>query len=302
MPRTARCVSISRVTGVATRSIRQGMNAHRALTGWIAVALLGMSSLAWARDAATGAADLPSVMNFRDLGGKRTRDGACVRTGLLFRSATFANTTAADATALVRRTGLHVYYDLRSPREIERFGGPAELMAAGVRWQRMPIDMPSDDPIFQAPVRDAAAWSAFYLRMVEQRGDQIGRLLHEWAHGDVPAVFGCSLGKDRTGVATALLLAALGVDDAAIADDYMNTTRQLVAHASAFADWWQTYHISREQFIRTDMTAHAETMTLFMKGVRARYGSIEGALKHMGVGEDALKALRKRYLTEMQCS
>ena len=278
------------------------MSAHSWTKRLLVVALLAVSSAAWARDAAPKAADLPSVMNFRDLGGKRTREGSCVRTGVLFRGASFANTTAADASALIRRIGLHVYYDLRSPREIERFGGPTELMAAGVRWQRMPIDMPSDDPIFKATVRDAEAWSGFYLRMVEQRGDQIGRLLHEWAHGDVPAVFGCSLGKDRTGVASALLLAALGVDDVAITEDYMATTRSLVSHASAFADWWQTYHIPREQFIRMDMTAHAETMPLFLKGVRARYGTIEEALKHMGVGADTLGALRKRYLTEMQCS
>lgn len=276
------------------------MNTHRVLKRLLLLASLGMSSIVWARDAAP--ADMSSVMNFRDLGGKRTGDGSCVRTGVLFRSANFASTTAADATALVRRTGLHVYYDLRSPGEIEHFGGPTELMAAGVRWQRMPIDMPPDDPIFKTPVRDAKAWSEFYLRMVDKRGGQIGRLMREWAHGDVPAVFSCSLGKDRTGVATALLLAALGVDDASITEDYMATTRGLASHASAFADWWQLYHISREQFIRMDMTAHAETMPLFLDGVRARYGSIEGALKHMGVDELVVKALRKRLLSEAQCS
>ena len=285
------------------------MKAYSWTVRWPLIALLlCLSSVSAARDAATPArlessvADLASVMNFRDLGGKRTQDGATVRTGVLFRSANFASTTAADATALIRRTGLHVYYDLRSPREIERFGAPTELMAGGVRWQRMPIDMPADDPIFKTPQRDAAAWSGFYLRMVEQRGEAMGHLLHDWAHGEVPAVFGCSLGKDRTGVAAALLLSVLGVDDAGVTADYLATTANLVAHAAAFADWWQTYQIPREQFIRMDMTAHPETMPLFLQGIRARYGSVEGALKHMGVGPDTVKALRKRYLVEAHAS
>ena len=39
----------------------------------------------------------------------------------------------------------------------------------------------------------------------------------------LPAVFHCLWGKDRTGVAAALLLSALGVSQADVVDDYMLT-------------------------------------------------------------------------------
>jgi protein-tyrosine phosphatase len=45
---------------------------------------------------------------------------------------------------------------------------------------------------------------------------------------NVPILFHCSAGKDRTGIASALLLSALGVDRKDIFDDYMLTNKALI--------------------------------------------------------------------------
>jgi hypothetical protein len=56
--------------------------------------------------------------NFRDLGGLPTEDGGRIRPGLLFRSDTFQELTAADVDMLVRRLELQLVVDLRTPGEV----------------------------------------------------------------------------------------------------------------------------------------------------------------------------------------
>ena len=63
-----------------------------------------------------------------------------------------------------------------------------------------------------------------YRGMVSNGAPVFGALLSGLAEPDaLPAVFHCLWGKDRTGVAAALLLSALGVPQADVVDDYMLT-------------------------------------------------------------------------------
>ena len=59
-----------------------------------------------------------SVPNLRDVGGKPTRDGRIVRTGLLYRSGTLRRLDGADMEAF-RQLRLRRVYDLRGARERE---------------------------------------------------------------------------------------------------------------------------------------------------------------------------------------
>src|SRR6267378_6226976 len=58
---------------------------------------------------------------------------------------------------------------------------------------------------------------------------QYARILQRLAAGDLPAVEHCSSGKDRTGVFSAILLTALGVPRDIVIQDYLLTTRYLLA-------------------------------------------------------------------------
>ena len=64
-----------------------------------------------------------------------------------------------------------------------------------------------------------------YLKMVVDHAADFGRLLSALAEpGALPALFHCTAGKDRTGVAAALLLLVLGVDLETVLDDYELST------------------------------------------------------------------------------
>jgi protein-tyrosine phosphatase len=169
--------------------------------------------------------------NFRDLGGYRTEDGHRVKWNTLFRSGSMHGLTAADFAYLESR-GIRTVCDFRDTRE---------RAAEPVNWPQpgAPIVL-SDDYALQTssflPPGAPATWTvgqvealmtASYPHMLEQFNDQYRRMFGELLAHRVPLAFNCSAGKDRTGIAAALLLTALGVPRESVIADYLLTNRYL---------------------------------------------------------------------------
>ena len=111
----------------------------------------------------------------------------------------------------------------RRPGEIARFPGPRECVR---------LEIPSGDlakwPAASLQTRqDGEEWlAADYLSMLTGAAPAFGSLLARLADDPgLPAVVHCLGGKDRTGMAIALLLTALGVDRGTVLDDYELTSR-----------------------------------------------------------------------------
>jgi protein-tyrosine phosphatase len=163
---------------------------------------------------------LEGAMNFRDIGGYETTEGRTVRTGLVFRSDGLHALTEADC-GVISGLGLRQVFDLRRAAERERqpsvahtAGLEATLVAIGdagpVAQQPELIDMLLSGDL---PEADDAFMVGEYTRMLDEHAADFGRLLGALAEpGGLPALFHCTAGKDRTGVAAALLLVLLGVE------------------------------------------------------------------------------------------
>jgi protein-tyrosine phosphatase len=164
------------------------------------------------------------VLNFRDIGGYPIAAGGLTRWQAVYRSDSLHYLTAGDLAAF-DALGVKAVYDLRRPGELARFPGPrghanlasgdlAEWPAGSLRTRR-----------------GGEEWlAADYLSMLPRAAPAFGGLFtHLAADGQLPAVVHCLAGKDRTGMAIALLLTALGVDRATVLDDYELTSRY---HAS----------------------------------------------------------------------
>ena len=171
--------------------------------------------------------------NFRDLGGYRTADGRRVKWGLLYRSGSMHGLTASDYATLQRR-GIRVVCDLRDTRE--RAAEPVRWPAAGaprVLSDDYLLDM--RDLLPAGAMKDwtaetaRAAMTAGYPKMLVQFRGQYRRMFTELLAGHAPLAFNCSAGKDRTGIAAALLLTALGVPRDTVIEDYLLTNRYLDA-------------------------------------------------------------------------
>jgi protein-tyrosine phosphatase len=111
----------------------------------------------------------------------------------------------------------------------------------------------------------------------------------------LPAVFHCSAGRDRTGVAAALLLNVLGVPDEAIAADYARTGALLMPHLHRYARMRDSLGLTDDQMAALLMT-EARVMARFMSWLRDEYGNAADMLLGAGLPAATLAGLKGRLL------
>ncbi len=168
------------------------------------------------------------IRNFRDVGGKRTHDGRAVRMGLIYRSAALDGLDEAQY-AHIRRLGIRLIVDFRSGVERSPTGRP--FSDPGIKvWRR--ADVTTDGapqhavaPFLACAPGDKRPMQNVYRIMPTVQASAFAMLFRAIAANDLPLLFHCAAGKDRTGVATALLLDLLGVPRDLIQDDYQLSER-----------------------------------------------------------------------------
>ncbi|WP_018504678.1 tyrosine-protein phosphatase [Parafrankia discariae] len=241
--------------------------------------------------------DLAGTDNTRDLGGLPTSDGRLTRSGVLLRSDTLQELTAADVARLREVFGLRAVLDLRAPVEAAREGrGPLEYEdVAYHNLSFLPGEwiMP-DDPRFPAIVKDLDSVDRVehYLDYLRLAGNAVAgsvRLLAQPATG--PALFHCAAGKDRTGVLSALLLGIVGVVDEAIIEDYA-LTNERIARVDARLARRPSYNRPEDPLTIDKMSCRPEVMRGFLGGVAEIWGGPAAWARAAGVPEEDLRSLR----------
>jgi protein-tyrosine phosphatase len=249
--------------------------------------------------------------NFRDCGGYETRDGARVRWGRLYRSGRMARLSPAAA-AQVQALGVRAVCDLR--RTAERALDPNPSFGAGVR--RFEWDSEQDS----SPIRDRAfalshdiagvhaAMLAMYERLPFGLQPRLAGVFSALDHAEQgAAIVHCTAGKDRTGVAVALVLESLGVRREAIVEDYTLTNAavdlraQLVGGNGTGAGLAAT----AESFLALSaiaqdamLAARPEYILASLGAIEARYGSVRRyLLDELALEPALLKRLHERLLT-----
>lgn len=171
--------------------------------------------------------------NFRDLGGYPVDGGRQTRWGLVFRSGLLHKLTEADLVGF-GRLGLRAVFDLRSTGE--RQMGPSPVASV-----HLPLaeDMATYELMGILSVADGRqaqdAVLGLYLATLQRRATVLGDLLGRLSDpANVPALFHCTAGKDRTGLAAALLLSALGAERATVIEDYALTGQVPAPDADVF--------------------------------------------------------------------
>ena len=168
-------------------------------------------------------------MNCRDLGGLPTEDGGELATGRIYRSGRLSNLSTADIEAFTA-LGIRQLFDFRLQFERENYPNPdpASLNLTEHHHGYLPegaMDMfnaINDDSITADGIR---AGMRDQYRLMAIGHPEVYTALYRCLIADdsKPFLFHCSGGKDRTGVAAALLQRIGGVDRETVIADYLLT-------------------------------------------------------------------------------
>lgn len=249
-------------------------------------------------------------LNLRDLGGIRIRDAGTVRGGCFYRCGALCSLNAEELD-LLQRLGIREVLDLRSDREADAMPDPLLTGTRQVRISAM-VDLAGEDVNYSPEVMEENArgehgsademnhtMNLFYESMLfgNPAWTELFRCLRE---GDVPLLFHCTAGKDRTGTAAALILMALGADEETILMDYMQTNQYRTAQIKSFLQEHREILTLRpdlqEAFLAWEGVRRG-SLEFSLQAILARYGSYESYLaEEYALDGAALQDLRDRYL------
>jgi protein-tyrosine phosphatase len=242
---------------------------------------------------------LRGAPNFRDVGGYRTRDGRHVRWGKLFRAGALGQLTEDDLRYL-EGAGLKTICDLRSAREV---GDSPDRIWTGTAIHRLPVFGDKERGIgprqvlFNLGRLDELVARSYTELMVDRKATVFGDWLRVLATpGTLPVVVHCSAGKDRTGLAVALVLAVLGVDEETIIADYSLSNAHFEPQQRMFEKY--AAHMTQLGATFEDVlplfTADPANLRGAFAHLRAKYGSLEAYLTGpAGVEAATLERLRE---------
>jgi len=194
---------------------------------------LGMTSMraesaGYASKARSNGQAVASQPNFRCLGGLGVDGGQIVRHGIFFR-APAVTTLSAEEERSVAALGLALIIDFRQIPEAA--AAPVHLpsrrdakrLALPVKPSRAKQLLANRDALPFDPAAATHMMTEVYRDFVRDNIDTFASFLIETAAAPGPVLFHCTAGKDRTGLAAALVLAALGADRATIMADFLIT-------------------------------------------------------------------------------
>lgn len=254
---------------------------------------------------------IASVPNLRDMGGYETSDGKTVAPHLVYRSSQLSKISPDDMKKLAGLK-LRNAYDLRTAEE--RKARPEEL-PPGVNHVVLDVlaDSPQAEPaqlekLMQDPKKASAVlrggkveakFKASYREFVSLPSARREFRKLFLALGDrkqLPALFHCTTGKDRTGWAAAAFLTLLGVPRDTVMEDYLRSNDYILPAYQKAIDGFAAAGGDPE-IPRAILGVKKEYLEAAFDEMQTRYGSIETYFSE-GLGIDTVrqKALRDLYL------
>lgn len=238
---------------------------------------------------------LAGASNFRDLGGYAGHRGRPVRWGLIYRSDHLGLLTPADRQELKRR-GVAARLDFRGRQEgAAAASGPPEITLHALSIeptvvQSMHALTASGQILNEA--RAVGLMEDLYRALVLEHSPRFAQFFGHLLAAPGPLVFHCTAGKDRTGLAAALLLQALDVPRDVVLQDYLLTNEVFRPPAVPRGDL-------PAAVVKTLWGVRTSYLQAAWDVIDEHHGGLQAYLhQQLGLDETALLQLRQRYLEE----
>ena len=236
---------------------------------------------------------LTGATNFRDLGGYLGHMGRPVKWRKIFRSDHLANLSPDDLYQ-IQNLGVKRSFDFRGIQEsqAQSYDWPNiqrhSLSIEPTVVQRLQAQTLTGKPLTAADALDAMQTT--YRDFVKVDSRRFAELFEHLLERPDPLLFHCTAGKDRTGLAAALVLSALGVSEPDIWRDYLLTNqlykRNSTGVISLSPDVLKIVWEVQESFLQASL-----------EEIQSRYGNIQNYLStELGMTPAAKLRLQSLYL------
>lgn len=218
-------------------------------------------------------------VNVRDIGGLPTDDGGEIQSRVVVRADSIRGLTDTGWQALLDY-GITLAVDLRSDHELEE-----------------DADREAPIPVVHIPIDPNAHWAAFnfptmregYEALLDHFPWAFAQAIETVAASDGPVVIHCAGGRDRTGIAVALMLRLAGVDPEDIAADHGISDESWAPYNEA---WFAAAEDDEERERRRRVAKPAgRTMVDVLEVVDRRFGGPRLYLRNAGATDANLDNL-----------
>lgn len=224
---------------------------------------------------------LKTTQNTRDLGGYRTKEGALTKKESILRSDIQSFPSEEDFQYL-KAQGITTIIDMRDQREVNKkpngFAGKE-----GFAYFNFPISEGSRMPKSAEEVPES------YMNIAS--APAMADVFQCIANASSGVMFNCTAGKDRTGVASAILLCHAGVSDKDIIENYVLTKEY----------GKKRLELAHRNFPNLDMniiTPCEMFMEKFLQMFREKYRDTETYFKTIGLNDVEIQLLKEKLVMQ----
>ena len=252
---------------------------------------------------------MKKLVNFRDMGGQKTSDNRTVRYRRLLRAGEPVGLPEEDILQLKNEYNLRIIVDFRSQPEVERV---PDDQIDGVEYKNIYLReagetkaVPPGEKEFRK-LRDKELVVRFMIGIydnllkhpfTQQAFSRFIEVVRDNTEGAI--LFHCYAGKDRTGIAAAIIYTLLGVPEDSILSEYLLTNILRQAENEAIIRKIREIDPDEDylEALKVSYEVRAEYLEYIFNETRKSDGSLLNYIKtHMGVSSGDIDILRENYL------
>ena len=247
-----------------------------------------------------------SINNFRDVSGYVNKDGKVMKKNRIFRGASLHNLTDEEAEYLEKELHIRYVFDYRDHKEAET---KPDVVSKGTYYERISA-LKVGNPRFEGfdfgellsnnMSKENMQFMIEYLQdgymHMPFKNEAYQKLFECLLKNDGNVYYHCSAGKDRTGVATFLIMIALGISEEEAIREYLLSNQYLESFVQGFYKEKQI-PIEYRKYCDVLLYVCEDNIQLTIEKIKERYSDYDSFLE----AEYELTKEKREQLVSIYC-